>query len=56
MVLVSLNWTLPVAVDGVIVAVNVTDWPKVAEAAVLELKEVVVEVDTWFTVCPPPIP
>ena len=52
----SLNWTLPVAVDGVIVAVNVTDWPKVAEAAVLELKEVVVEVDTWFTVCPPPIP
>jgi hypothetical protein len=26
---VSLNCTLPVAVDGVIVAVNVTDWPKV---------------------------
>ena len=54
LVLVSLNCTLPVAVDGDTVAVNVTDWPKVVEAAVLELRTV--EVDTRFTACPPPVP
>lgn len=42
--------TLPVAVDGDTVAVNVTDWPKTIEIA-LEPSEVVAVVDTWLTVC-----
>ncbi len=44
LVLVSLNCTVSDAVDGDIVAVNVTDWPKIVEAA-LELRIVVESTD-----------
>src|SRR6267143_643607 len=41
--------TVPVATDGVTVVVNVTDRPKIIEVA-FELREVILEVDTWLTV------
>ena len=47
-VLESLNWTVPVAVLGDIVAVKVTESPNIEEA-VFELRTV--EVDTGL--CPP---
>jgi hypothetical protein len=49
-VLESLNCTVPVAVFGVIVAVNVTEWPNIVETA-FELRTV--EVDTGVAICPP---
>ena len=45
----SLNCTLPVAVDGDIVAVNVIDWPSVD--GFCDDERVVVVVAIWFTVC-----
>ena len=45
-----LNWTVPVAVLGVIVAVNATDCAN-AEGFTDEVNDV--ELDDGFTVCPP---
>ncbi len=49
LVLVSLNCTLPPAVDGDTVAVNVTDWPSVD--GFCDEETVVAVVDIKLTVC-----
>jgi len=51
---VSLNCTLPVAVDGVMVAVNVIDCPNID--GFCDEETVIVVVMSWLTFSPPPAP